>query len=86
MDRDSFTVFMLFFFSVTATPLHSFQSLATLCQFLIPIAFRSSSTLSLHLYRGLPLFLIPSILAVTVLAAVLPLLVERESAVWREGI
>jgi hypothetical protein len=42
--------------------LHSWWSLATACQFLIPMIFKSSSTSSIHLLRGLPLFLVPSIL------------------------
>ena len=39
-------------------PVLSSRSLTTEYQFLIPIIFRSSSTSSVHLLRGLPLFLI----------------------------
>jgi hypothetical protein len=45
---------------------HSFHPLATACQFLIHIIFRSFPISSVHLFYALPLFLIPSILAVTV--------------------
>ena len=45
--------------------LHSFRSLATVYQFLIPFPFKSSSALSNHLSLSLPIFLFPSILAVT---------------------
>ena len=44
--------------------LYSFSSLATVCRFLIPIIFKSSSTSSVHFSCGLPPFLVPSILAV----------------------
>ena len=46
--------------------LHSRRSLATACLFFIPIVFKSSSTSSLHLLRDLPLFLIPSTVAVAI--------------------
>ena len=46
--------------------LHSFRSLTTVYWFFTPVIFRPSSTLSVHLFHGLPLFLIPSILAVTI--------------------
>jgi len=43
--------------------------------FFIPITFRSSSTSSVHLLRGLPLFLIPSILPVIFFPCILSLYV-----------
>jgi len=50
----------------STTLLQSFWSLATVYQFPIPIPVRSSSALPVHLYCGLPLFLIPSFLVVSV--------------------
>jgi hypothetical protein len=47
-------------FAFDATLLNSFQSLVPVCQLLIPTLFRSSSTSSIHLVRGLPLYRIPS--------------------------
>lgn len=43
-------------FSFDAIRLHSFQSLAPLCQLCIPTSFWSSSTSSFHLVRSLPLY------------------------------
>ena len=53
--------------------LHSFRSLAILYQFLVSTIFRSFSTLSVYLFRWFSLFLIPSILAVTICFAILSL-------------
>jgi hypothetical protein len=53
--------------------LHIFRCLFTVSKFLIPIFFKSSSSSSVHLFRDLPLFLLPSILAVTICFGILSL-------------
>jgi len=55
------------------SPVHSFQPLATACQFHIHIIFRSFSTLSVHLFFGLPLFRIPFVLAFSICFGILSL-------------
>ena len=46
--------------------LHSWHFLNLACLFFSPIIFKSSSTLSVHHLHGIPLFLVPSIVAFTV--------------------
>jgi hypothetical protein len=55
--------------------LHSWRSLATACQFLIPIIFKSSSTSFIHLLCGLHLFPVPSILVVIIFLGILSLFI-----------
>lgn len=54
---------------------HSSRPLAILCQFLIPIIFKSSSTSLVHLFCGLCLFLVPSSLTNTICFGILSLFI-----------
>jgi hypothetical protein len=57
--------------SASKTTLLNFLQALPLRQFLIPITFRNSSASSVHLFRSVVLFLVPSIRAVTMCFGIL---------------